>query len=279
MIPYPRIDPTLVKLGPFQLRWYGLMYAISFVLAIILLKKLAVRLQVKMSPLEVPDLVLYAALGVIIGGRLGYVLIYNPDFYFSNPGHIIAIWEGGMSFHGGLIGVIVAGALFCWRRGYKFHEVADMAAAVAPVGLGLGRVGNFINGELYGRATDVPWCMVFPMGGDVCRHPSQLYQAFLEGGVLFTVLWMMSGKGLPRGVVFWTLIMGYGMFRFFAEFFREPDSHIGFVIGSFSMGQILSFPMFLLGLIMVVYLLKTRTPPETLQPASKPSARSRKKKG
>jgi len=256
MIPYPKIDPTLVKLGPLHLRWYGLMYAISFILALVLLKKLVVRLKVKMKVEEVPDLVLYAALGVILGGRFGYVFFYNFDFYWNHPGRIIAIWEGGMSFHGGLLGVIVAGSLFCWKRGYSFHEVADLAGVVAPMGLFFGRIGNFINGELYGRVTDVPWCMVFPTGGDICRHPSQLYQAFLEGATLFTILWVLSRKPLPRGVLFWTMIMGYGGFRFFVEFFREPDAHLGFIVGSFSMGQVLSFPMFVVGLVMVAYLLK-----------------------
>ncbi|HEX9758379.1 MAG TPA: prolipoprotein diacylglyceryl transferase [Nitrospiria bacterium] len=261
-MPYPQIDPTLVKLGPLQLRWYGLMYAISFILALFFLKKLVVRLKVKMKVEEVPDLVLYAAMGVIFGGRLGYVLFYNFDFYWNHPGRIIAIWEGGMSFHGGLLGVLVAGSLFCWKRGYSFHEVADLAGVVAPMGLFFGRIGNFINGELYGRATDVPWCMVFPTGGDICRHPSQLYQAFLEGATLFTILWVLSRKPLPRGVLFWTMIMGYGGFRFFVEFFREPDAHLGFIMGPFSMGQVLSFPMFGLGFVMLIVLLNKHTPPE-----------------
>jgi phosphatidylglycerol:prolipoprotein diacylglycerol transferase len=258
MISYPRIDPTLIKLGPLQLRWYGLMYAISFVIAMVLLKRLITRCQVRMKVEEIPDLILYAALGVILGGRLGYVLIYNPGFYFSHPGHIVAVWEGGMSFHGGLLGVIVAGAFFCWKRGYPFYEVADLAAIVAPVGLFFGRIGNFINGELYGRATDLPWCMVFPGGGDVCRHPSQLYESFLEGMVLFSLLWFLSHKRLPQGVLFWILIMGYGLFRSLVEFVREPDAQLGLILGPFSMGQFLSFPMFLLGLVMVVLLLKGR---------------------
>ncbi len=176
-----------------------------------------------------------------------------------------------MSFHGGLLGVVVAGSIFCWKRGYPWHEVADLAAVVSPIGLGLGRLGNFINGELFGRATDVPWCMVFPGGGDVCRHPSQLYQAFLEGAVLFSLLWFLSKRPLPRGVLFWTLIMGYGFFRYLVEYFREPDSHIGFVFGSFSMGQILSFPMFVVGLGMLVYLFKSHTPKIPVsQPSKKP---------
>ena len=260
MIPFPRIDPTFIKLGPLQLRWYGLMYAISFIAALVILKKLVVRLKVAMKVEEIPDLILYAALGVILGGRLGYVLIYNPVFYFNHPSHIPKIWEGGMSFHGGLIGIIVAGWFFSWKRGYPFHEVADLTAVVGPIGLGLGRIGNFINGELYGRPSDVPWCMVFPMGGDVCRHPSQLYQALLEGLVLFSILWVMSKRPLARGLLFWTMIMGYGIFRFGVEFFREPDAHLGLILGPFSMGQMLSFPMFLAGLLMVTFLYKKRLP-------------------
>ncbi len=156
-----------------------------------------------------------------------------------------------MSFHGGLIGVLVAGTLFCKRYHYSFYELADVAAPAVPVGLGLGRIGNFINGELYGRASDVPWCMIFPGGGDVCRHPSQLYQAVLEGPVLFLILWTLSYRNLPRGVLFWSFSLFYGLFRFVAEFFREPDPQLGFILGPFSMGQLLSLPMLILGAVMV----------------------------
>jgi phosphatidylglycerol---prolipoprotein diacylglyceryl transferase len=251
MIPYPNIDPVFIRIGPLAFRWYGLMYALSFISAVFLIRITAIRKNLKITQDQISDLMLYAAVGVILGGRLGYVLIYNPSFYFTNPSKIFAVWEGGMSFHGGLAGVIIAGTLFCRRHHFSFYEVADVAVISVPVGLGLGRIGNFINGELYGRPTDVLWCMVFPQGGPVCRHPSQLYQAGLEGAALFIILWALSRKNLPRGVTFWSLVMFYGLFRFVSEFFREPDPQLGLLIGPFSMGQLLSLPMFLLGLIMV----------------------------
>lgn len=251
MIPYPNIDPVFIRIGPLAFRWYGLMYALSFISAVFLIRTTAIKKKLKITQDQISDLMLYAAVGVILGGRLGYVLIYNPSFYFSNPSKILAVWEGGMSFHGGLAGVIIAGTLFCKRHHFSFYEVADVAVISVPVGLGLGRIGNFINGELYGRPTDVPWCMVFPQGGPVCRHPSQLYQAGLEGAALFVILWTLSRKKLPRGVTFWSLVLLYGLFRFIVEFFREPDPQLGLLVGPFSMGQLLSLPMFLLGLIMV----------------------------
>jgi phosphatidylglycerol---prolipoprotein diacylglyceryl transferase len=251
MIPYPNIDPVFIRIGPLAFRWYGLMYALSFISAVFLIRVTAIRKNLKITQDQISDLMLYAAVGVILGGRLGYVFIYNPSLYFTNPSKIFAVWEGGMSFHGGLAGVIIAGTLFCRRHHFSFYEVADVAVISVPVGLGLGRIGNFINGELYGRPTDVPWCMVFPQGGPVCRHPSQLYQAGLEGAALFIILWGLSRKKLPRGVTFWSLVMFYGLFRFVSEFFREPDPQLGLLIGPFSMGQLLSLPMFLLGLIMV----------------------------
>jgi phosphatidylglycerol:prolipoprotein diacylglycerol transferase len=179
------------------------------------------------------------------------VLFYNFSYYVQHPAKIIAVWEGGMSFHGGLLGTIVALVLFCRRRGFPAYPIADLAALAAPIGLGLGRLGNFINGELYGRPTDVPWCMVFPGAGPECRHPSQLYEAGLEGVTLFTVLWILSRFRTPPGTLFWSLITGYGLVRMVVEFFREPDQHIGFIFGPFSMGQLLSLPMIILGAVML----------------------------
>src|SRR5579884_619356 len=251
MIKYPNFDPVFIRIGPLAFRWYGLMYALSFIAGIFVIRTTAIRKRLKITNEEVSDLMLYAAIGVILGGRLGYVIFYNLRFYLENPSKIFAVWEGGMSFHGGLIGVLIAGYLFCKRHGYSFYEVADVAILAVPIGLGLGRIGNFINGELYGRQTDVPWCMVFPQGGDVCRHPSQLYQAGLEGVVLFLILFTLSYRNLPRGVLFWTFFIFYGLFRFVVEFFRQPDPQLGFVLGPFSMGQILSLPMFILGGVMV----------------------------
>ncbi len=252
MIPYPNIDPVIFRIGPLAFRWYGMMYAVSFISAIFIIRYIALKKKLAITQEQISDLMLYGAVGVIFGGRLGYVLFYNPGYYFSNPSKIIAVWEGGMSFHGGLIGAVLGGIYFCRKFKLPVYSVADVAIVAAPIGLGLGRIGNFMNGELFGRETDVPWCMVFPAGGDVCRHPSQLYEATLEGGVLFVILWVLSKKNLAPGIVFWSMILGYGVFRFIVEFAREPDAHLGFLVGLFSMGQLLSVPMILLGLFMIV---------------------------
>ena len=215
---------------------------------------MAVRKRIKITAQEVSDLLSYAAIGVILGGRLGYILFYNPLFYFAHPLKLFAVWEGGMSFHGGLLGGTIAGLLFCRKFKCSFYELADISVPSVSIGLGLGRIGNFINGELFGRPTTLPWCMIFPEGGDVCRHPSQLYQAALEGGAIFLILWFLSKKDLARGSLFWSLILFYGLFRFLVEFVRQPDSHIGLLLGYFSMGQLLSLPMFVIGLSMFCFL-------------------------
>ena len=254
MIAYPAIDPVFLKIGPLSFRWYGLMYAISFVLAVFLIPILAARKEIEVTKEAVSDLLFYVAIGVILGGRLGYILFYNPVFYFTNPTKLFAVWEGGMSFHGGLLGVIIAGLIFCRTRKYSFYTWADISMINVSIGLGLGRIGNFINGELFGRPTNLPWCMVFPQGGDICRHPSQLYQAALEGGAISLILWVLFKKDLPRGTLFWSLILFYGLFRFLVEFVREPDAHIGFLFQTFSMGQLLSLPMFVVGTVMIWFL-------------------------
>jgi phosphatidylglycerol:prolipoprotein diacylglycerol transferase len=254
MIAYPNIDPVFLKIGPLAFRWYGLMYAISFVLAVFLIPIIAAQKKVKITKEDVSDLLFYAAMGVILGGRIGYILFYNPVFYFTNQTKLFAVWEGGMSFHGGLSGAIIAGLLFCRTRKYSFYELADISMINVSIGLGLGRIGNFINGELFGRPTNLPWCMVFPQGGDICRHPSQLYQAMLEGVAISLILLFLSKKDLPRGTLFWSLILFYGLFRFFVEFVREPDAHIGFLFQYFSMGQVLSLPMFVVGMVMIWFL-------------------------
>ncbi|WDT81175.1 MAG: prolipoprotein diacylglyceryl transferase [Candidatus Manganitrophus sp.] len=220
MIKYPNIDPVFIRIGPLAFRWYGLMYALSFIAAIFIIRATAVRRGLKITKEEISDMMLYVAIGVILGGRLGYVLFYNLGFYLENPSKIFAVWEGGMSFHGGLIGVLVAGTLFCKRYQYSFYDLADVSAPAVPVGLGLGRIGNFINGELWGRPTDVPWCMVFPQADEACRHPSQLYQAALEGPVLFLILWVLSGRKVPRGVVFWSF------FSSTVSFVLSPNSSV-----------------------------------------------------
>ena len=251
-IPYPQIDPVFFRLGPLAFRWYGLMYLLGLLAAYFLIKARATGKNIALSREQLSDLIVYAALGIFAGGRLGYVLFYNLPFYLDHPLKIFAVWEGGMSFHGGFLGTCITLWIYCRRRGMAPYAIADLAAGVAPIGLGLGRVGNFINGELFGRPTEVPWCMVFPNGGPDCRHPSQLYQAALEGLFLFTILSGINRRKTPPGTVFWSFIAGYGLARFFVEYFRQPDSHLGLFFGSFSMGQLLSFPMSALGLIMVV---------------------------
>ncbi len=253
MIPYPHIDPVFFRLGPLKFRWYGLMYLIGLASAYFIIKSRAAAQHIEISKEQIYDLIVFSAVGVFLGGRLGYCLFYNFPYYSEHPLKIFAVWEGGMSFHGGLLGTIVALWLFSRWRGFPVYSIADLAAAATPVGLGFGRIGNFINGELYGRETDVSWCMVFPNGGPACRHPSQLYEAGLEGFLLFSVLWLIGRWSPPPGTIFWSFIMGYGLCRMIVEFFREPDTHLGFVLGPFSMGQVLSFPMIVLGAIMVIW--------------------------
>ena len=248
---FPHIDPVFLRIGPLQFRWYGLMYILAFIATYFILRGESRRKQLPLTMDDVADLVFYGAMGVVLGGRLGYILFYNLGFYLTHPFRVFAVWEGGMSFHGGLLGVILAFALYARKKGVPFLSLMDMAALCAPIGLGLGRIGNFINGELYGRVTDVPWGMVFPGGGNLPRHPSQLYEAFLEGLLLFVIILVVSRWSKVPGVPAWALCAGYGLFRFIVEFFREPDAQLGIFLGLFSMGQFLSLPMFLLGSFMV----------------------------
>ena len=250
-IPYPQINPVFLELGPLQFRWYGLMYLLGLTGAYFLIKSRVAAKGLPLTKEQIYDMVVWAALGVFIGGRLGYTLFYNFPYYLQHPGKIIAVWEGGMSFHGGLIGTIIALVWYSQRQGIPPYTIADLAAGATPIGLGFGRIGNFINGELYGRATDVEWCMVFPSGGPSCRHPSQLYEAVLEGPFLLMVLSLIAKKSTPPGTILWSFIAGYGVCRFIVEFFREPDAHLGLIIGSFSMGQLLSLPMAVLGAFML----------------------------
>lgn len=250
-IPFPNIDPVFLRLGPLQFRWYGLMYLLGLAAAYVLIKRRAADCKIALSQEQLYDLIVYSAVGVFVGGRLGYTLFYNFSYYVQNPLKLIAVWEGGMSFHGGLLGTILALILFAKRRGFPIMTIADLITPSVPVGLGLGRIGNFINGELFGRPTDVDWCMVFPGAGPECRHPSQLYEAGLEGVVLFVLLWVVGRQPRPPGTVFWTFITAYGLCRIVVEFFREPDVHLGFIFGPFSMGQLLSFPMILIGAFML----------------------------
>jgi phosphatidylglycerol:prolipoprotein diacylglycerol transferase len=255
---YPTIDPVFLRIGPLAFRWYGLMYIIGFVASYFIISSGARRKEILLSRDDVADLIFTVAMGIICGGRLGYVLFYNLSFYLEHPLKVLAVWEGGMSFHGGVTGAILAGWWYVRKKRLPFFRMADIGSMAGPVGLFCGRIGNFINGELYGRVTDVPWGMVFPGGGLQLRHPSQLYEAFLEGPLLLLIMWMTSRRNLPDGVVFWTFIAGYGLFRSFVELFREPDTQIGLLSGFISMGQLLSLPMLLIGMAMIVWKIGAR---------------------
>jgi phosphatidylglycerol:prolipoprotein diacylglycerol transferase len=248
---FPTIDPVFLSIGPLQFRWYGLMYVLAFIATYFLIRSEVSRKKLSLTQDDIADLVFYGAMGVVLGGRLGYILFYNLGFYLTNPLKLFAVWEGGMSFHGGAIGVILGFVLYARRKKLPFLTLIDMAALCTPVGLGLGRIGNFINAELYGRPTSMPWGIIFPGGDGLPRHPSQLYEAFLEGLALFFIVRVMSRRSSVSGVTAWTFCAGYGLFRFFVEFFRQPDAQMGFFLGLFSMGQLLSLPMFLLGSFMV----------------------------
>ncbi len=254
MLTYPNIDPVAISLGPVKIHWYGLMYLAGF-LAFLWLGKLRARQDyIFVKPEQVSDMLFYGVLGVVLGGRIGYVLFYNLPQFFQDPLLLLKIWQGGMSFHGGLLGVIVAMWIYQKKQGWGFWKTMDFVAPTVPIGLCFGRIGNFINGELWGRVTDMPWGMVFPFGGPLPRHPSQLYQALLEGVVLFVILWLYSSKPRPVGAVSGLFLMGYGVFRFGVEFVREPDAHIGYLAFDwFTMGQLLTLPMIIAGLALILW--------------------------
>ncbi|GAB3811395.1 prolipoprotein diacylglyceryl transferase [Tessaracoccus terricola] len=258
MLTFPDIDPVAINIFGLKIHWYAIMYLIGFAVAYILLRRRlkhepyrSITKPEKWTPADIEDLLLYAIAGVIVGGRLGYVLFYKPSFYLANPLDIIKLWDGGMSFHGGAIGVIVGIAVHGLIKKRPFLQVADFLVPAVPFGLMAGRIGNFINGELWGReaSADLPWAMIFPTGGDVPRHPSQIYQALLEGLLLFVLLWLYARKPRFRGQVAGAFLFGYGAFRFIGEFWREPDSYLGLLGGGLSMGQWLSVPMVVAGLI------------------------------
>lgn len=253
-IQHPSIDPVFIRLGPLELRWYGMMYLLGFVAAYFVIRHELKRKGGPIDPTEADDLLFYMIVGLLLGARIGYVLIYNLDVYLAAPWQVFAFWQGGMSFHGGLVGIVLSGLIFCRRRNAAFWELADIGALSAPIGLMLGRIGNFINGELYGRVTDVPWGVIFPEGGPLPRHPSQLYEAFLEGPVLFGIMWMLRTRIAMPGQLLAVFLIGYGVFRFIVEFLREPDPQLGFVFAFFTMGQILCVAMIVAGLGLFVYL-------------------------
>lgn len=252
MLSFPEIDPVAFSVGPLKLHWYGLMYAVGF-LAFWWLGRIHARHKhILIQPADVGDIFFYGMLGLVIGGRLGSVLFYNFSNFLENPLYVFRIWEGGMSFHGGLIGVILVLWMCQRNKPYGFLDICDFAAPTIPVGLGAGRIGNFINGELWGRVTDVPWAMVFPNADNLARHPSQLYQAFLEGLVMFVVLWFFAQKPRPAGSVAAMFVLLYGVFRFAVEFVREPDANMGFIAYDWlTMGQLLTIPMMLVGVVLM----------------------------
>jgi phosphatidylglycerol:prolipoprotein diacylglycerol transferase len=268
VLPFPEIDPVLIQIGPFALRWYALAYISGILLgwlyarAIIASKRLWDG-PAPMTVADFDDFVLWVTLGVILGGRIGYVLFYNPAHFAANPIEIVKLWTGGMSFHGGFLGVVLAVALFSKSRGIPFFSLADVTCAVYPLGHFLGRIANFINSELWGRPTDVAWAMVFPNGGPFPRHPSQLYEAVLEGLLLLVVIaWFMRRGALKRpGLVTGIFAIGYALTRCFCELFREPDAQLGFLWGGLTMGMLLSIPLLLAGFGFVWHAL--RNPPRT----------------
>jgi phosphatidylglycerol:prolipoprotein diacylglycerol transferase len=266
VIPFPSIDPVLVDLGPVPIRWYALAYivglAIGWAYARFLVQKPALWGNApRPQPQIVDDLLVYAAIGVIIGGRLGYVIFYNLPFYLAHPIEVLSVWKGGMAFHGGLLGAALAIFVLSWRRGTSVLALSDICAAAVPIGIFLGRIANFIKPELWGRPTDVPWAMAFPGAGPEPRHPSQIYEAGLEGLALFVLLVVAIRLGALRrpGLVTGLFSVGYGLARITCEFFRDPDPQLGFLFGGATMGMILSLPLILAGLVFVFRALR-RTP-------------------
>jgi phosphatidylglycerol---prolipoprotein diacylglyceryl transferase len=242
------IDPVAFSIGPVTVHWYGLMYVFGFAAAWWLGTRRIERGHAPLTRLQFDSLLFLGLLGVFLGGRLGYVLFYKPAYYASRPLEVFAVWEGGMSFHGGMLGVMLAAAYVAWRHRIDWLRLMDFVVPLVPLGLAAGRLGNFINGELWGRPTSLPWGMVFPGAGDAPRHPSQLYQFALEGLVLFALLWWFSSKSRPRGQVAGLFLVGYGGLRFVAEFAREPDAFLGYLALGLTMGQWLSFAMVLPGI-------------------------------
>ena len=253
MLPYPQIDPVALAIGPLKIHWYGLMYLIGIGAAWLILSRRLNRFDPTWTKEKLSDLVFWVAMGVIVGGRLGYVLFYDLSAYIANPLLIFEVWKGGMAFHGGLIGVMLAVWGFGKRNGKSFFQIMDFIAPVVPIGLGAGRIGNFINAELWGKASDVPWAMIFPTDPQqLARHPSQLYQFALEGVALFLILWLYSRKPRPTMAVSGMFALFYGIFRFIVEFVRVPDAQLGYLaFGWVTMGQILCIPMILGGLFLI----------------------------
>ena len=270
VIPFPNIDPVLISIGPFAIRWYALAYIVGilggwFYARAIVRSETLWGGKAPLTVTDYDDFILWVTLGIILGGRAGYVLFYNPAYFFANPSEILQLWKGGMSFHGGFLGCVIAVIAFARYRGIPTLSLGDIVCAVAPIGLFLGRLANFINAELWGRTTDVPWSFVFPGAGPLPRHPSQLYEATLEGIVLFAVLAvMMRGGALKRpGTILGAFCLGYGVTRTICEFFREPDQQLGFLWGGLTMGMLLSLPLMIAGIALIMVARR----PKPLQPA------------
>ena len=252
MLSYPDIDPVAISLGPFQVHWYGLMYVVGFIAAWFLGRRRAERIGLSRD--DVGDLLFYAAIGVVVGGRLGYALFYGLSQWLADPLWIFRVWDGGMSFHGGLVGVLLASLWFARKKRLAFFTLTDFVAPLVPIGLGAGRIGNFINHELPGRITTLPWGMPFPGMDSAPRHPSSLYEALLEGAVLFVVLWWVSARPRRRGLVSGLFLLLYGVFRFLVEFVRLPDPQLGFIaFGWLTMGMLLTLPMIAVGIALIAW--------------------------
>lgn len=265
-LPFPAIDPVLIEVGPFALRWYALAYIAGILLAWRYMRRLVLNDRLwggvkRPTPVDIDDFVLWGTIGIIVGGRLGYVLFYNPAYYLAHPLEIFEVWSGGMSFHGGFAGTVLAMILFAYKRGISIWTLFDLAGCAAPIGLFFGRLANFINGELWGRVTDVPWAVVFPTGGPEPRHPSQLYEAALEGIVLFLVIRVLSHRYqmLQRpGFIAGAFALGYGVTRSIAELYRVPDAHIGYLSGFVTMGIVLSLPMIIAGVSAMIWSMRQK---------------------
>jgi phosphatidylglycerol---prolipoprotein diacylglyceryl transferase len=258
VLPFPALDPVIVSIGPFAIRWYALAYIggilLGWLYARTLIRSEALwRGKPPLTVADFDDFILWITLGIILGGRLGYVLFYNPAHFVEYPIEILQMWKGGMSFHGGFLGCVAAVLLFAWKRGISVLSLGDLTCAAGPIGIFLGRLANFINGELWGRAADVPWAMVFPDGGPVPRHPSQIYEAVLEGLLLFVILGVLVRYGALKrpGLITGAFALGYGLARISAELFREPDAQLGFLWGGLTMGMLLSVPLMLFGIFLI----------------------------
>jgi phosphatidylglycerol:prolipoprotein diacylglycerol transferase len=276
---FPSIDPTLIEIGPFAIRWYALAYVGGILFGWRYAIVLARKSPAAIDRLTVDDFLIWVTLGIVLGGRIGYVLFYKPVYFSAHPLEILQLWQGGMAFHGGLLGVIIAIIVFARRRRIATLALGDIVASVVPIGLCLGRLANFVNGELFGRVSDVPWAVIFPNGGPEPRHPSQLYEAGLEGLVLGLVLfaaWRLTNLRLRPGAITGLFLVGYGLARFTVELFRQPDANLGFLFAGATMGQLLSLPMILVGIALMIWARPFKAPAEPVKPA--PQVRPAKKK-